>query len=108
MFSLLSVSTRGSSMPAQPNEPENEKFVPGQHYKFDPPVETNCISVVPGSTWAYRSFAEGWCLKYDERTGGFVFQGKPEGQQTEHYFIVEWGKGSVAKNIPRATLRVVK
>ena len=95
-------------MSAQPNKPENEGFVPGQHYKFDPPVETNCVSVVPGSLWQHKSFAEGWCLKYEEKAGGFAFQGKPVGEQVEHFFIVAWGKGSVAENIPAPKLHVVK
>lgn len=95
-------------MTTQPNKPEEEGFVSGQHYKFDPPVETNCISVAPGSTWTRKRFAEGWCLKYDKGRGGSVFQGKPVGEQVEHFFIVAWGKGSAAENIPAPRFRVVK
>ena len=95
-------------MSVQPNQPEDEKFVPGQHYMFDPPVETNCVSVVSGSAWTRKGFTEGWCLKHDEKAGGFVFQGKPTGEKIEHFFIVEWGKGSTAENIPPPKLGVVK
>ena len=82
-------------------------FAAGQHYAFDPPVETNCITVA-GGQWEEKRFAEGWCLKYDTKRGAYVFQGKPVGEEDEHYFFVEWGKGSVAKNIPPPQLRVVK
>lgn len=95
-------------MSTKPNEPGKEGFVPGQHYKFDPPVETNCASVVPGSAWERKSFAEGWCLKYDERVNCFAFQGEPIGEQIEYFFIVAWGKGSVAENTSPPKLHVVK
>ena len=85
----------------------NEKFIPGQHYKFDPPVETNCISV-GNSQLKRKRFPEGWCLKFEQEQNAFVFQGKPLGENLEHYFLVEWGKGSVAKNVPSPHLQVVK
>lgn len=98
---------RGTAMSQQMKNPENERFVLRKHYKFAPPVETNCISVV-GGEWKYKRFAEGWCLKYEEKTSGFVFQGKPVGEKVEHYFVVAWGSGSVAENIPPPKFDVVE
>lgn len=71
------------------------KFIPGKTYTFDPPVTTNSIPVC-GGEWEQKTFSEGWCLK-DEGNNKYAFQGKPDDNSTEHYFIVEWGKGSVAK-----------
>ena len=78
----------------EPTAPEDGHFVQNQHYKFDPPVQTNCASVVPNSPWVQKAFAEGWCLGYDKRVGGYLFQGKPVGESAEFVFVVEWGKGS--------------
>src|SRR3989344_3121600 len=89
------------------NEPEDEKFIPGQHYKFEPPVETDCISVA-GGEWKQKRFAEGWCLQFEKPRNAYAFQGKPVDEELEHYFLVEWDKGSVAENIPPPKLRVVK
>src|SRR5580704_18055967 len=94
---------RGNRMAAQANQSGNEGFVPAQHYKFDQPVETNCIPA-GGGQFQRKSFAEGWCLKYDEERGSFAFQGKPVGEEVESYFFVEWGTGSVAENIPAPKL----
>ncbi|OHA20742.1 MAG: hypothetical protein A2849_01660 [Candidatus Taylorbacteria bacterium RIFCSPHIGHO2_01_FULL_51_15] len=95
-------------MTTQPNASDgNDRFVPNQHYKFDPPVETNCISTA-GGEWKQKRFAEGWCLKFEEVRNVYAFQGKPVGEKFEHYFYVEWGKGSVAEKIPPPKLRVVK
>lgn len=85
----------------------NEKFVPGQHYKFDPPIETNCISV-GNSKLQRKKFPEGWCLKFEPEQNAFVFQGKPIGEGIEHYFLVERGKGSAARNVPSPYLRMVR
>ena len=94
-------------MALEVNRSDDEKFVPGQHYTFDPPLETNCIAV-PGGEWVRRRFAEGWCLKYEPKRNAFAFQGKPVGEKGEYYFHVEWGKGSVATDVPAPYLRVVK
>lgn len=82
-------------------------FVPNQHYTFDPPVETNSLSIGRGQ-WGLKRFAEGWCLKFDASKNAFVFQGKPVNEEDEHYFFVKWGKGSVAEEIPPPRLRAVK
>ena len=92
----------------EPNRPKDEGFVKGQHYKFDPVVETNCASVVPNSPWVQKSFTEGWCLGYDKRVSGYLFQGKPVGESGEFVFVVAWGKGSIAENIPPPRLHAVK
>ena len=94
-------------MAAEPNRTDDDKFVAGQHYDFDPPVETNCIAV-GGGQWGQRRFAEGWCLRYESDRNAYAFRGKPIGGKGEYYFFVEWGKGSVAKNIPPPQLRVMK
>lgn len=85
----------------------DKKFVRGQHYKFDPPVETNCMTVA-GGEWERKKFTEGWCIGFRSEKNVFVFQGKPLGENVEHYFHVEWGKGSAAENIPPPHLRRVK
>jgi hypothetical protein len=94
-------------MTTEPTRTDDQKFVPGQHYDFDPPVQTNCIAIV-GGQWEEKRFAEGWCLRYEPDRTAYAFQGKPVGEKGEYYFFVEWGKGSVAKNIPPPRLRVVK
>lgn len=94
-------------MATEPSRRDGTGFVPGQHYDFDPPVETNCIAIGSGR-WQQKRFAEGWCLKFDPDRNAYAFQGKPVGDRDEYYFFVEWGKGSVAKNIPPPKLRAVK
>ncbi|OGD67489.1 hypothetical protein A2442_03225 [Candidatus Campbellbacteria bacterium RIFOXYC2_FULL_35_25] len=89
---------------------ENEiGFVVGQHYEFsNPPLETNCVPCGGAKKFERKKFAEGWCINYDETRGFYVFQGKPIGEKLEHYFTVEWGKGSVAENVAPPHLRRIK
>ncbi len=94
-------------MATEKDGPIQERFVPGRDYQFTPPVETNCFTVAGGLP-ERRVFANGWCLKYDGRHGVFVFQGKPVDDTREFYFHLEWGKGSVAEDVPRPPLRVVE
>jgi len=92
-------------MTKQTNE-DQDCFIPGTSYDFLPALTTYCIPV-SGGEWSQKSFSHGWCLKHE---GGrrYAFQGKPRDEQIEHYFHVEWGKGSVAKDAPPKHLRVVK
>lgn len=73
---------------------KKEGFIPGKTYTFDPPVATNCIIISGGKDWQWKSFAEGWCLKFENGVG--VFQGKPVGEKNVHYFKVAYGPGSIA------------
>lgn len=89
-------------------EPQREEgFVIGQSYDFDPPVETNCV-LFPGGDWTRKTFSHGWCLKYDAELGHYVFQGKPVGEKMEHFFTVNWGKGSAAEIVSPRQLRAVE
>jgi hypothetical protein len=83
-------------------------FVPGGNYKFDPPVLANCCSVLPHSMWTQKSFATGICLRYDAARSAYAFQGKPGDDDFDHFFLVEFGKGSVAQKAPPPHLCVVK
>lgn len=87
---------------------DNTGFVTNEHYTFDPPVETNCASLVPNSPWIVKTFAEGQSLGYRERVRGYLFRGKPVGESAEFVFVVAWGKGSVANTIPPSKLRAVE
>lgn len=79
---------------------EKTGFVPEKNYDFTPSVETNCM-LVSGGDWYQAKFASGWCLKFENGTG--VFQGKPSNgpnQHLEHFFKVDYGKGSSAQEGP--------
>lgn len=82
---------------AQINE---EGFVPGKTYNFDPPVLTNCIAVGGNKNWERKSFSDGWCIGFKNSEG--IFQGKPSNEKKEYYFRVIYGKGSVAVEINKA------
>ncbi|MEJ0054111.1 MAG: hypothetical protein WDN10_05345 [bacterium] len=87
---------------------ENPGFIPDQNYTFEPPVKTRCISTAGGSGWTEKVFAEGWCLKFDPSTKIGTFQGMPVGEDVEHFFTIEFGPGSVAKEVSPPHLTVVK
>lgn len=92
-------------MNTQKNETFQEKFIPGETYKFDPPLETRCISVA-GGEWKTKMFSEGWCLK-QEGENTFVFQGAPTDNSGEHFFRIDWGKGSIGTKMPSPNLKSV-
>ncbi len=77
---------------------KQDGFVRGKSYDFSPAVVTNCIPV-SGGKWVQKPFSHGWCLTGEE-DGRYAFQGKPDGEDTEYYFHIEWGKGSVAEAAP--------
>ena len=95
-------------MPEKTRDESGQGFVIGNHYEFNPPVETNCVPCVKAKKFERKKFAEGWCISYDKTRGFYVFQGKPVGEKLEHYFTVEWGKGSVAENVAPPHLRRIK
>lgn len=70
---------------------KKEGFVPGVSYVFDPSVETNCILYGGQGGWKRKSFAEGWCLKFENGEG--VFQGRPVNEQNVYFFRVIYGSG---------------
>lgn len=74
-------------------------FIPGRNYDLQPPVLTNCIPVT-GGEWTQKLFSHGMCLKYENNIG--IFQGKPDNENQEHFFKVEWGPGSTAAEVPQA------
>ena len=88
---------------------QNNRFIVGKYYKFDPPVKPHCISSDKKSPWTYdKVFEDGLCLEYNEPVNEYSFLGKPIGETIEHFFIIKWGKGSVAENISVPKLNRMK
>ena len=79
----------------------------GRSYKFDPPIEVDCMCT-GGIKSGRKRFAEGLCTTSQLRGSSFVFYGKPVGEEAWYYFFVEWNAGSVAKLVLPPYLRLVK
>ena len=88
-----------------------ERFGFGSRYRFDPPVETNCVPLNNCYDQQRKKFSIGYCLRLEQDKKGdyvYVFQGRPDGSSVDHLFFVRHGADCKAHRIPRPNLHIVR
>lgn len=80
----------------------------GRRYRFDPYLETTCTPIHEPWSNKQKRFYIGRCIRFENKLGAYVFQGRPEGSAVEHYFIVKCGHGARVSVLKSSHLRLVK